>query len=512
MRRLLITFVVAASCSYTFDTTEPTLPYVGPALDASTLPKLNSAPVDGEVFALGADKRVWLLLQHTDTTWEMQPMSGPPGSDGLDPGDEMELVTWRALYITRRPVAAAGDGGVPLDLALPPDMAQPPNDMGLVPPPNVKLVVRSVGEHPGVEFDVPDGPALLYSLGSDDVFAYIVTNPALPGYLLQRRDGSYKRIVPWPKGIDPANPFKNGLFFGDDGAGDYFYDRDADGRIVGHLTRQPRRQGELFDVDLGIRPRFLAWVDSQHLVTCGSDGVRLVPVDGTLETVLDEEICKPALLAIDGGYVYYEVATTVRKVKLDGTEAPQTLWDFGQARVLSIATPGDHIIYSTDPADRYVHGAGDGWLGGWKFMERGLAVTWTNNQQALYWLEHAAQNSATGDLMTVKLAGPAVPGGTPSTLTKNTRQFTFLGDGRVLTDENRANNGTWNRIVVIDEARGHKQYVATGAYHFSQIPQSSDYIVDVVSGAPGHDVARVSIPPPVDSTGAPVDGGAPTTP
>ncbi len=493
MRRLVFIAVVAASCSYTFDTTAPTLPYVGTQLDAATLPKLNSAPVDSEIFAQARDGRTWLLIQHTDTTWEMKPMSGAPDADTIQPDEQMQLVTWRALYITKTGKATGVvDGGVP-DMAVPPDMAQPPGDMGAQPPPNIELIVRSVGEHPGVSFYVPDGPALLYSLGADDVFAYIVTNPALPGYLIQRRDGSFHRIVPWPKGIDPANPFKNGLFFGDDGAGDTFYDRDIDGRIVGHHTR------DNLDVDLGIRPRFIAWVDGKRFVTCGGDGVRVVFVDGvTPEEVLDEEICKTSLLAVANGYVYYDVATTVRKVKLDGTEAPQTLFDFGQARVLAIATPGDNILYSYDPSDRYVHGAGDGWLAGWKFMERGLQPTFSSDRTALYWLEHAAQGSGAGNLMTVKLPGPGMPGGTPTTLSLNTRQFVFLGDGRILADENRANNGTWNRIVVIDEKRGHKQYVATGAYHFSPIPGASDYLVDVVSGATGHDLARVSVPPPTD--------------
>jgi hypothetical protein len=491
MRRLVAILIVAAGCSYTFDTTEPTLPYIGTAVDASTLPRLNSAPVDGEVFALGFDKRVWLLLQHTDMTWEMFPMSGAPASDNINPDEEIELVTWRALYILKRATAVGVvDGGIP-DMAIGPDMAQPPvGDMGAPPPPNVTLIVRAVGEHPGQTFQVPDGPALLYSLGADDVFAYIVTNPGLPGYLLQRRDASFKRIVPWPKGIDPANPFKNGLFFGDSGPGDTFYDRDVDGRIVGHHTYDNG------DIDLGIRPRFLAWVDSKRLVTCGPDGVRVVFVDGvTPEKVLDSDICKQQLLGLSNGYVYYNVATTVRKTKLDGSEAPIPLFDFGQARVLTIATPGDNIIYSTDPADRYVHGAGDGWLTNWKFMERGINVTFSGDRQHLYWLDHAAQGTATGDFMTVKLPGPGLPGGTPVTLAKNTRQFSFLSDGRILADENRANNGTWNRIVVIDETRGHKQYVVTGANHFSPVPQADDYIVDVVTGATGHDVARVSLPP-----------------
>ena len=484
MKRLLCIFLVAAGCSYTFDTTEPTLPYLGNPPDTAALPKLNSAPVDGEVFALGADQRVWILLQHTDMSWEMKPMSGAPDSDTLDPNEQLLLITWRALYIARTPTV---DGGAPPDFAVQPTA---PSDMGATPPPNVKLVVRSVGEHPGQEFDVPDGPALIYSMGADDAFAYIVTNPGLPGYLIQRRDGSYKRIVPWPKGIDPANPFKNGLFFSDDGAGDVFYDRDIDGRIVGHHTR------DSLDVDLGIRPRFLAWVDSRRLVTCGPDGVRLVPVDGvTPETVLDNDICKTALLAVAGGYVYYEVGTTVRKAKLDGSEAPISIFDFGAGRVIAMATANDDVFYSTDPANRYVHGAGDGWWNGWKFMQRGLSVTLSSDRQHLYWLEHAAQNSGTGDLMAVTLPAPGVAGGTPVTLAKNTRQYVFLHDGRILADENHANDGVWNRVVAIDEVHGHKQYVAVGAEHFSQIPQSYDYIVDVVSGASGHDVVRVSVPP-----------------
>ncbi|MCA1665594.1 MAG: hypothetical protein LC659_15225, partial [Myxococcales bacterium] len=112
MRTLAFIFVVAASCSYTFDTSEPTLPYVGAETYASSLPRLNSAPVDGEAFALGADKRIWLLLQHTDATWEMQPMSGDKASDTIAPSEQMQLVTWRALYITRRPTT---DGGAPPD-------------------------------------------------------------------------------------------------------------------------------------------------------------------------------------------------------------------------------------------------------------------------------------------------------------------------------------------------------------------------------------------------------------
>jgi len=381
MRRLVFIVVAAlvAGCSYTFDDAEPTLPYVGALPDTASLPRLNAKPVDNEEFAMGADGRVWLLLQHTDQSWAMQPMSGAPASDTIEPNETLQQVTWRALYITKKGAASGvTDGGVP-DMAVGPDMATPPvGDMGLQPPKNIELVVRAVGEHPGVSFMVPDGAQLIYSLGADDVFAYIVMNPALPGYLLQRRDGSFKRIVPWPKGIDPSNPFKNGLFFGDIDAGKTFYDRDGDGRIVGHHTY------DNVDVDLGIRPRFLAWVDSKRFVTCGNDGVRLVPVDGvTPETVLDNDICKAQLLAVANNFVYYDVATSVRKVALDGKSAPITLFDFGQARVLTIAAPDDFMIYSTDPSDRYVQSPPGSTIHRLRADEAGyqnlfLAGDWTN--------------------------------------------------------------------------------------------------------------------------------------
>ncbi|HEY2745585.1 MAG TPA: hypothetical protein VGL86_13205, partial [Polyangia bacterium] len=151
-----------------------------------------------------------------------------------------------------------------------------------------------------------------------------------------------------------------------------------------------------------------------------------------------------------------------------------------------------------------------GWLGNWKFMNRGLDVSFTGDRKALYWLENAAQASGVGNLKTVKLAGRGVPGGTATTLTLNTSNYSILGDGRILCDENRANAGTWNRVVLIDEARGHKQYVAVGAVNPSPIPQSKDYIVDVITGASGHDVVRVSLPPitPAPADMGVADGGA----
>ncbi|MDB4966957.1 MAG: hypothetical protein JWN44_2646 [Myxococcales bacterium] len=481
---LLLGSCSLGSCSYTFDTEAPTLPLVGTVPDTPNLPHLNTAPVSTEIFVLGADNRIWIILEQEDQTWRMVPMSGDASTVETLPMLDTDLfVTWRALYITKHPKSTGG-----VATAAPADMSAPEP---------VQLTVRSIGESPGHTFEMPGGAAVLFSMGEDDVFAYLVLDDKLPGYIIQRRDESFRRIVPWPKGIDPRDPFRNGAFFSDPGAGDLFFDRDGDGRLVAHHTR------DNLDVDLGIRPRFLGFYDARTLVTCGNDGVRVVPIDGfTPERILDDEPCKPQLLTFTNGYVYYDVGTTLKKARIDGSAPPESVYDFGINRLLLLSTPTDIVLYSTDPADRYVRGAGDGWLGNWRFMERGSSLTMSGDRKRIRWLEHSAQGSGIGDLTMVTLDQPGMPGGVTTPLTRNTRSYSILPDGRILCDENRANPGVWNRIVAVDPVRGHKQWVATSANRFSAIPQSNDYIVDVISGATGHDVVRVKIPP-VDPTPPP---------
>jgi hypothetical protein len=470
MRRLLALTLCAAAagCSYTFDSGAPELPLVGPVPDTPSLPHLNDRPVLSEVFARGVDGRVWLIMQQTDNSYRMVPMSGDPTPEVLAPGAVDDLfVRWRALYLTVRP--------------RPSDPSAP-----------ISLTVRSIGESPGHTFSLPGGPAVLFSGGADDVFVYLVTDGTQPGYLIQRRDESFKRIVPWPKGVMPSDPFRNGAYFFDSGAGELFFDRDADGRVVAHHTR------DNLDVDLGIRPRFLAWLDAKTWVTCGNDGVRVVHLDGvTPERVLDADPCKQERLQLSRGYAYYDVGAELRKVKLDGSEPPQPVFDFGDNRVLLVATKTDTVLYSTDPSDRYLHAAGDGWLGGWRFMDRGTSLTMSSDLLHLWWLEHSAQRGGAGQLMTVTLPGPAMPGGTPTVLTRNTRQFQILPDHRILADENHAFDGTQDRVVVIDPLRGNKRWVASSSSAFASVPYTDDYIVDVVSVSSGHDVVRVTVPPPL---------------
>jgi hypothetical protein len=471
-RSLIFLVLGLAACSYTFDANAPGIPLVGVPPEMKRLPRLNTAPVDGEAFTRGADGHLWLVMSQNDKTWRAASMHDPGKFETIK-GDEV-YVTGNALYITKN-----------LN-------ANMPNAKTL----QIELTVRNVLEQPGHMFILPaNGAAILLSGGNDEVFAYVVADPAVPGYILQRRDGRFYRVVHWPKGVDPVDPFANPnvIFFFDAGFGATFYDRDDDGRIVGHHTM------DNIDIDLGIRPRTLGWLDDHTLITCGRDGVRLVPVDGkTPETVLDNDICLDKLLWVNNGHVYYEVGTVVRKTKLDGSAPPETVYDFVTNRVLRIAPTDDTILYSTDPAGRYVHDAGDGWLKGWKFMNRGSNITFTDDRKSIYWLESSAQGSGAGELTMVTLPGAAIPGGTPRPLARNVRDYSILGDGRILCNDNYAFSGTFNRLILVDPKKGKSQWFADGANHWSLFNSSKEAIVDVVTGATsGHDVVRMTLPPPL---------------
>jgi hypothetical protein len=420
-----------------------------------------------------------LILKQADLSYRLVQMTGDHigAVETLTPGVDFDdiQITWRALYLTKKSSSSGSpDGGTTGNST---DGAS-----------SVLLTVRSIGEQPGQTFEMP-ASGILYPAPNDVAFAYMVTDGKQPGYFLYRRDGSFKRIVPWPKGVSSTDPFGKGSYFWDSGRGNIFYDRDANGRVVGHDSRSN------LDTDLGIRPRYAGWIDSRTLISCGTDGLRLVTADGkTPERILDDQVCQQSLLFVSNGFAYYEVGNTVRKTKLDGSAPPQQLYDFGQNRVLIIQPPKDVIIYSTDPDDRYALGAGDAWIGNWRFVERGTAISFVD-QQKLYWLEHSAQNSGAGELTMLTMPAPDQPGGTPRRLARNVRQYDLLGDGRILCDDNHAFNGVFNRIVVIDPEANTSTWVASSSNYFSSIPDTNDYIVDVVSGATGHDVVRVSIPP-----------------
>jgi hypothetical protein len=471
MRTVFVLF--SAACSYTFDANAPAIPLVGAPPEMAKLPRLNTAPVDSEAFTTGADGRSWLVMTQNDKTWRAIDLYDSSKMETIKNVDDV-LVTGNALYITKTLPATGTSSGQVTQYT--------------------EMTVRHAGEAPGNTFTLPsNGPAILLSGGNDQVFAYLVADPTVPGYFLQRRDGRYSRLVHWPKGVDPADPFSNPnlMLFWDYGYGVTFYDRDNDGRIVGHHTM------DNMDIDLGIRPQTLIWLDPHHLVTCGNDGVRIVSTDGvTPEVVLDNDICTNKLLQFDGDSVVYEVGDVIRKTKLDSSAPPTTLHDLGNNRLLRLNSD-ESIFYSTDPSGRYVHDAGDGWLKGWKFMNRGINLHIASDQKSLYWLESAAEPSGAGELTMVTLPGPLMPGGKPRPLARNVRDFGIM-DSRIVCNENYSFPGTFNRIILINLEKNKAQWLADSANHWTIFHHGTEAIVDVVTGATsGHDVVRVPVPPPL---------------
>jgi hypothetical protein len=188
--------------------------------------------------------------------------------------------------------------------------------------------------------------------------------------------------------------------------------------------------------------------------------------------------------------IYYSIGSELRATARDGSGTPRRVLESG-LRVLAFG-PNDEILYSRDPDDRYVLHVGDGWLGDWRFMERGRDA-YLFESGRVRWLEHAARANGSGDLVSSVVSGTV--GGAPLHLARNTRQYQELEDGRVLCDANHAFRGTQNRAVVVDEQARVAHWVAAAASDFVRIPGTQDILVDVVTGPSTYDIVRVPIPP-----------------
>src|SRR5207245_9125260 len=92
------------------------------------------------------------------------------------------------------------------------------------------------------------------------------------------------------------------------------------------------------------------------------------------------------------------------------------------------------------------------------------------------------------------LTSVLAPGGAPTLLGMNVHSFNELPDGRVLAIENAVYAGTWNRLVVIDEAAATKRWVVPQAADFLLVPGSQEIVADIVTGASGYDIVRVTAP------------------
>ena len=86
------------------------------------------------------------------------------------------------------------------------------------------------------------------------------------------------------------------------------------------------------------------------------------------------------------------------------------------------------------------------------------------------------------------------PGSAPFLLGINVHAYYELPDARLLAIENHVYNGSWNRLVVIDESAQTKKWVMPAVTDFLITPDNQEFIADVVSGATGFDILRANVP------------------
>jgi hypothetical protein len=339
-----------------------------------------------------------------------------------------------------------------------------------------------------VTVSVPTGRAFIsanddhHGNGDADVFLYAVLERSTTTFDVFRRDGKHQRNLPLPSGLDPTG-FDDQLAFDE-------FTTDGSTLVLQTADGQTVAFGTLDDstVMLGTRPINLL-LDSPRsaLLTVGNDGFRSVPLNGSSEHLFSPDGFDATSLLVDKDLAYFPDGGSLWSIPLDGSAAPKMV-QVNAARALLVG-PNGEVVYSHDPGDRYVFGAGDGWLGSWNFMNRGQLLTWSHVGNRLYFLENAAMLDTVGNLMAA-----TVPGGVPQPLGINVHDYAELPDGRILSLENHVFEGTWNRLVVIDETAGTKKWVSPATAEFLYVPDANVIIADVVVSADGYDILRIPVP------------------
>ncbi len=458
--RWLYVVLLTAGCSFTFDGAAPEIVLSGYPTDTTRLPRLNHAPVHSDYYVLGADSQWWLTLEErrgNQHIWHSVSL--------FPPGKEQEIVynpdTDRSSVHAFYRVETIPGLGTP---------AYPGKTL---------LRLQTAGAAPEEAFEFPLGPAHLATGPWDNLFVYWVKDPKTKTFEIVRRDRSYRRTIPIPEGIDPEVPGL--LLFSSNGQ--ILFTRDKSGHLVKHYTDRE------VDIDLGIHKGQLMFDESRKVFyTFGHDGIHRTKLDGTGEIVLDPTP-DPAYVSSYEDRFYYFIGRELRRVLPDGSEQPQVVSDGGITRLLGFA-PDGQLMYSTVAANHYVHNSGDGWIGAWRFMERGRSPGFSVDRKRLRWLEHTAQHDGVGDLMQADL-----PRGDPVRLARNVYGWTEINDRRLLVVDNAAYFGTQNRIIAIDPDARTARWVANSAWHFSLLT-ATEMLVDLVTDTAGYDVVRMTIPPP----------------
>lgn len=476
MRRALV-LVLVASCTFEWNSGAPPFPLSGEPPPLTSFEKLNTTPAARATIMHGPDGQPWAVFCEF---W-----SGNISGSGV--ARQCKRLHLHSLAAATPPAcypkcAAAGltdqliDGDTLLThpqaiYAIKEDTTANTRTLTMLRP----------GEPTGPSFVMPGGQALVYENDPiADVFVYWVLDPSTTHFDVFRRDKRYQLTLPIPAGVDPMRPGAQFEF-------DFLLTKDGGTLVVRDMSGQMTAYSTLDGSSrpLGMRPQDFR-IDDLHgaVLTIGDDGLREVPLAGGPDVVLAPQKVDPTTLQISGNDAFYSDAMGVWWLTLDGM-TPPTLIGPGGARWLATAPDGE-FVYSRDSATRYTGGAGDGWIGNWRFMERGRNIRFNAAGDRIYFLEHAATIGNYGDLHSV--------GNDDVLLATNVHAYAVLDDGRVVAVENAVYAGAWNRLVVINQAEGIKRWVVPSAADFVMVPGGKDMIVDVVSGASGYDILRVPAP------------------
>ena len=480
MRALIFVAGLLSACSYTFDDSKTEIPQIGTPVDLVGLPHYNVLPATEAAVVVGVDDKLWVAVKEFGNTLRLSLLDDPTVQEVYS--SDTTVITYRAIFIEKATLSATGE---------------------------IEVTVHQPGDSgPGVVFDFFDtGGLFILPASNSAAFAFVHGDTteqdvrALDKYVLARSDGSFTRTL--PVNFSPmANVGADIPFFSDDGEVLFDLEKaytESPNNIVARHTHDTN------DVSLNADYSYVSKLETdqmrQRLLICDfKTGLFAASwIDGS-HTVYDSDPgCTD--VSIQNDFAYYSINDELRFVPLDGSALPTVVPDFAERQAVRVLIfgPKNEVIYSKDSRRKYVNGVGDGWLGDWRFMERGGAVSFSNDDTRLRWLEHAAKPNGVGDLTSA-----LIPGGSPLTLALNVSQYQELDDGRVLAVADHATAGIQNRIIAIDEQAKVAYYIAEGATGYQNIPNSNDILVDVVTGATGRDVVRLKIPP---KPAAPADLG-----
>jgi hypothetical protein len=265
--------------------------------------------------------------------------------------------------------------------------------------------------------------------------------------------------------LDSGEDHDLGVIFWGEGALGTFVYIDIDGVV--HAFSIPERRGRALGYRLSSEGNIVGLdATRESILTCDWDGLRSLSLrprrPGPSESrVLDAEPCiaPGSTLARRSGWIQYEGRGT-RSVPLDGSAPARTIWSNVEGAQLLATCSDGTVAYSLDPKERYGVGVGDGWIGRWRFMERGRDARFslaTGGCSRIRFKEHSANLRRLGELRSVSLADRS-----SRFLARNVGFYAELPDGRLLVADDLAVIGSHNRLVVIDEDRGTSRTLLSG--------------------------------------------------